>query len=118
MEIAPDSAIANEGSAPTTPPSAAAEDHALASLVHKSRSGSLIRCQPQRVTGPAQELEIDAYVEPSANKDFRRMKWAVLVRQKCGSLVDSWFELRDRLKCEARGLAYIAADTQKEYAVL
>ena len=94
------------------------EGHALTSLVHKGRSGSLIRCQAQHVTGPAQELDIEAYVEASANKDFRRMKWAVLVRQKRGSLVDAWFELRDRLKCEARGLAYIAADTQKEYVVL
>ena len=95
-----------------------AEGQAAASLVHKSRGGSLVRCKPQRASGPADELDIEAYVEPSANKDFRRMRWAVLVRKRSASLVDTWFELRDRLKVDARGLAYIAADTRREHAVL
>ena len=94
------------------------EVDAVASLVHKGRSGSLVRCGAQRVTGDAPELEIEAYVEPSSNKSFRRMCWAVLVNRNKGALSDSWAELRDRIKCEARNFAYIVADTKKEHTVL
>ena len=110
---------AAEGS-DTTPSEATVSvcEDAAASLVHKGRSGSLVRCGVQRVTGDAPELDIEAYVEPSNNKSFRRMSWAVLINRKPGALVDSWAELRDKIKCEARNLAYIVANTRKEHAVL
>jgi hypothetical protein len=87
-------------------------------VVHKGRSGSLVLCQPKRATGPAEELDIDAYVEPSSNKTFRRMSWSVLVLHGCGDLSSSWFELSKRLNCKARNIAYIAADSQRALVVL
>ena len=94
------------------------ESAALASLVFKGRGGALVRCAAQRLAGDAPELDIDAYVDPSSNKTFRRMCWAVLVSRSQRSLVDAWVELRDQIKCEARGFAYIAADTKKGHTVL
>ena len=97
---------------------AGSESAASASLVFKGRGGALVRCAAQRLAGDAPELDIDAYVDPSSNKTFRRMCWAVLVSRSQRSLVDAWVELRDQIKCEARGFAYIAADTKKGHTVL
>ena len=91
---------------------------ATASLVHKARGGTLVRCSVQHVCGGAAEMDPHAYVEASSNKTFRRMAWCVLLARPRSPLERTWAELRAKIQAEAKGFAMIMADTKNGYAAL
>ena len=78
-------------------------DACHATLLHKTRTGSLVRCPPQRVNEDADELDPQPYIEPSSNKTFRRMTWAVRVTREAQKtpLPQMWSELHARIKADA-----------------
>ena len=95
-------------------------DACHATLLYKTRAGSLVRCPPQRVNEDADELDPQPYIEPSSNKTFRRMTWAVLVTREVQKtpLPQMWSELHARTKADAKGFVMIMADTKNGYAAL
>ena len=109
----PGGAQAVPEAAPTTP--------AIATLVHKARGGTLVRCLRQHMcsTHPGNEdLEINPYIDVPTNKTFRRMSWGVLLARPEASLTHMWTQLATKIKVESKGMAMIMAATQSGYAAL
>ncbi len=96
-----------------------AQSAEAAYLICKGRGGALVPCTAQRVKGEAPELDIEPYVQKSANTTFRRMAWCVLVaRGERPALGDAWLELCDTIKSDANNFSMIMADTKKGHVVL
>ena len=76
-------------------PSAEEAAPATATLVHKARGGTLVRCTRQHMCAKSpdnEDLEVDPfpYIDASPNKTFRRMSWGVLLARPQASLAHMW----------------------------
>eukprot|EP00747_Dinoflagellata_sp_TGD_P184609 gnl/TRDRNA2_/TRDRNA2_40393_c0_seq1.p1 gnl/TRDRNA2_/TRDRNA2_40393_c0~~gnl/TRDRNA2_/TRDRNA2_40393_c0_seq1.p1 ORF type:complete len:661 (-),score=164.19 gnl/TRDRNA2_/TRDRNA2_40393_c0_seq1:217-2052(-) len=86
-------------------------------ILYESPGGAIVVCEPELSENDGLDLDIHRYVDPSKNKNFRRMVWAVILLP-LGELEEVWPSFSSDLSAAAKGFHMVMANTGKEIAVL
>ena len=85
--------------------------------VHNGSKGALLKVTERSGQGIGAPLDSEAFAVRSTNVGFRRMTWGVLVNEE-EEFATSLAKLKESIKCEARGITFIAARTSANTIVL